>query len=69
MFNVSKKKKKNTRKNKPPCGPSKAQLWAEFGSPVTSLQPLDEEWQIKRNEEERNKESENKKERKGDIKK
>jgi len=30
---------------------------------------LDEEWQIKRNEEERNKESENKKERKGDIKK
>lgn len=62
------KKEKNTRKSKPPCGPNKAQLWAEFGSPVISLQPLDEEWQIKRKEEERNKESENKKERKANIK-
>ena len=38
-------KKKKLLEKKTPCGPNKTQLWIDIGSPVTSLQSLDKEWQ------------------------
>lgn len=55
-FNV----RKRLVRKKITCGPNKTQLWFEFGTQATNLQPLDKEWWIKlsseiRKEKERNK--------------